>query len=74
MVQSLAPDRATRQEDCNYPIHVFMVRQTVVRKDQGKVVHEEILGTGELTTSDMCGWVWWACMHKKVCVHLCGET
>ena len=53
IVQSLAPDRAAGQEDCDYPIHVFMVRQTVVRKDQGKVVHEEILGTGELTTSDM---------------------
>jgi len=53
MVQSFAPDRATDQEGCDNPIHVSIIRQTVVRKDQGKAVHEEILGTGELTASDM---------------------
>ena len=30
-----------------------MIRQTIVRKDQGKAVHEEILGTSELMASDM---------------------
>lgn len=53
MVQSFAPDRATDQEGCENPIHVYMIRQTIVRKDQGKAVHEEILGTGELMASDM---------------------
>ncbi|KAL4064165.1 hypothetical protein V8B97DRAFT_2011082 [Scleroderma yunnanense] len=53
MLKSLAPDRVVEEEAYNDPIHVFVVRQTIVHTDQGKAIHEEILGNAELTTSEL---------------------